>query len=295
MWDPVRDSKMFAWNYDSAAPRRGHRPSGSSASSTARSAAGRSTASPTRTAPGSSFGWFRSRMLGGRTNHWGRISLRFGPDDFRRKSLDGLGDDWPITYDDIKPFYDEVDKLVGIFGTNLGPRPQRARRLLPAAAAAALLRAPDQAGVGEAEHPVRPVAAVDPHEAAQRPAGVPLLRPVRPRLRDALELLVAVGAHPAGDGHRQAARSSPTPWRAKSRSTTTDSRPASPTSTRHRPREPRARAHRRARGERLRVGAAPAEFEVVEVPARPGELERRRRQVPDRHDRHGRHAASFPA
>ena len=61
-------------------------------------------------------------MLGGRTNHWGRISLRFGPDDFRRKSLDGLGDDWPITYDDIKPFYDEVDKLVGIFGTNLGPR-----------------------------------------------------------------------------------------------------------------------------------------------------------------------------
>ncbi len=61
-------------------------------------------------------------MLGGRTNHWGRISLRFGPDDFRRKSLDGLGDDWPITYDDIKPYYDELDKLVGIFGTNLGPR-----------------------------------------------------------------------------------------------------------------------------------------------------------------------------
>ncbi len=45
-------------------------------------------------------------MLGGRTNHWGRISLRFGPDDFKRKSIDGLGDDWPITYDDIKPYYD---------------------------------------------------------------------------------------------------------------------------------------------------------------------------------------------
>src|SRR5687767_6347505 len=58
-------------------------------------------------------------MVGGRTNHWGRISLRFGPDDFRRKTLDGLGDDWPITYDDIKPFYDEIDRMIGIFGTNL--------------------------------------------------------------------------------------------------------------------------------------------------------------------------------
>ena len=55
-------------------------------------------------------------MLGGRTNHWGRISLRWGPDDFKRRSLDGLGDDWPITYDDIKPYYDKLDRLVGIFG-----------------------------------------------------------------------------------------------------------------------------------------------------------------------------------
>jgi choline dehydrogenase-like flavoprotein len=58
-------------------------------------------------------------MLGGRTNHWGRISLRFGPDDFRRKSLDGLGDDWPITYDEVKPYYDKIDRLIGIFGANL--------------------------------------------------------------------------------------------------------------------------------------------------------------------------------
>ena len=63
------------------------------------------------------FKWFRSRMLGGRTNHWGRISLRFGPDDFRKKSIDGFGDDWPITYQDVKPYYDKVDKLIGIFGS----------------------------------------------------------------------------------------------------------------------------------------------------------------------------------
>ena len=53
---------------------------------------------------GTQFDWFRSRMLGGRTNHWGRISLRFGPLDFKRKDVDGLGDNWPIGYDDVKPY-----------------------------------------------------------------------------------------------------------------------------------------------------------------------------------------------
>lgn len=64
--------------------------------------------------------WWRARMLGGRTNHWGRISLRFGPKDFKRRSIDGLGDDWPIGYEDIKPYYDQIDKLLGVFGTNEG-------------------------------------------------------------------------------------------------------------------------------------------------------------------------------
>jgi choline dehydrogenase-like flavoprotein len=72
---------------------------------------------PYTAVPGTEFHWFRSRMLGGRTNHWGRISLRFGPDDFRRGSMTGIGDDWPITYEDIKPFYDKVDRLIGVFGS----------------------------------------------------------------------------------------------------------------------------------------------------------------------------------
>lgn len=72
---------------------------------------------PYTRAPGTQFDWFRSHMLGGRTNHWGRISLRFGPNDFKHKSIDGLGDDWPIGYDDVKPYYDKVDKLIGIFGS----------------------------------------------------------------------------------------------------------------------------------------------------------------------------------
>ncbi|WP_126972758.1 GMC oxidoreductase [Gynurincola endophyticus] len=69
---------------------------------------------------GTEWDWWRARMVGGRTNHWGRIALRWGPKDFKRKSIDGLGDDWPITYDEIKPYYDRVDKLIGVFGTNEG-------------------------------------------------------------------------------------------------------------------------------------------------------------------------------
>lgn len=69
---------------------------------------------------GTRFDWFRSRMVGGRTNHWGRISLRFGPKDFKRHDHDGLSDNWPISYDEVKPYYDRVDKLIGVFGTNEG-------------------------------------------------------------------------------------------------------------------------------------------------------------------------------
>jgi len=69
---------------------------------------------------GTKFMWWRSRMLGGRTNHWGRISLRFGPKDFKHKDVDGLGENWPISYEEVKPYYDRLDKMVGVFGTNEG-------------------------------------------------------------------------------------------------------------------------------------------------------------------------------
>jgi choline dehydrogenase-like flavoprotein len=119
MWDAAKDSKMSAWAYDS--PRRG--------ASTPAKPFGEFDGciggwdlegEPYTMAAGTTFDWFRARMLGGRTNHWGRISLRFGPDDFRRRSLDGLGDDWPISYDDLKPYFDRLDTLVGIFGSKEG-------------------------------------------------------------------------------------------------------------------------------------------------------------------------------
>jgi choline dehydrogenase-like flavoprotein len=116
MWDPVKDGAMLKWPYDS--PRRGastrERPFGEFDGCIG---GWQIDGEPYTTAPGTKFDWWRARMLGGRTNHWGRISLRFGPNDFNRKSRDGLGDDWPITYDDVKPWYDETDKLIGIFGS----------------------------------------------------------------------------------------------------------------------------------------------------------------------------------
>jgi choline dehydrogenase-like flavoprotein len=119
MWDTRRDSRMLAWPYDS--PRRGAAtPARQFGEFNASLGGWTLDGEPYTTAGGDQFFWFRSRMLGGRTNHWGRISLRYGPDDFRRKTLDGLGDDWPITYDDLKPYYDKVDTLVGVFGSAEG-------------------------------------------------------------------------------------------------------------------------------------------------------------------------------
>jgi choline dehydrogenase-like flavoprotein len=116
MWDSAKDSAMMAWNYDS--PTRGWggdlKPFGVYDGCLG----GWDINGEPYTVGRGGWRWFRGRMLGGRTHHWGRISLRFGPDDFRRKSIDGFGEDWPITYEDLKPYYDKVDSFVGIFGSN---------------------------------------------------------------------------------------------------------------------------------------------------------------------------------
>jgi len=70
--------------------------------------------------PAKQFEWWRSRMLGGRTNHWARYALRNGPYDFKPCSRDGLGFDWPMNYEDIAPYYDKVEMLIGVYGENNG-------------------------------------------------------------------------------------------------------------------------------------------------------------------------------
>ena len=64
------------------------------------------------------FDWWRSRMLGGRTNHWGRYSFRNGPYDFKPRARDGLGFDWPLSYEELAPYYDKVEMLIGVYGAN---------------------------------------------------------------------------------------------------------------------------------------------------------------------------------
>ncbi|MDB6066134.1 MAG: family oxidoreductase [Pedosphaera sp.] len=75
---------------------------------------------PYTMAAGTKFKWWRTRMLGGRTNHWGRIALRMGPYDFKPQARDGLGIDWPISYEDLASYYDKTEALIGVFGTNEG-------------------------------------------------------------------------------------------------------------------------------------------------------------------------------
>jgi choline dehydrogenase-like flavoprotein len=72
------------------------------------------------TEPGRDFRWWRARMLGGRTNHWGRYSFRNGPYDFKPSTRDGLGFDWPIDYETLAPYYDKVEMLIGVYGSREG-------------------------------------------------------------------------------------------------------------------------------------------------------------------------------
>lgn len=71
---------------------------------------------------GSQFRWFRSRIIGGRTNHYGRMSFRFSDYDFKPYSRDGLGADWPISYEDIAPYYDKCEEFIGVTGSKEGIR-----------------------------------------------------------------------------------------------------------------------------------------------------------------------------
>jgi choline dehydrogenase-like flavoprotein len=116
-FDPLKNSAQLKFSYES--PRRG-------ASTKTRNFGDFDAAfggwqlegEPYTTKDNTEFDWFRSRMLGGRTNHWGRISLRFGPKDFQPD--DGVSERWPITYDEVKPYYDKVDQMIGVYGTKEG-------------------------------------------------------------------------------------------------------------------------------------------------------------------------------
>lgn len=116
LYDPAKNITQLKWPWES--PRRGaSTPLRGFGDFDAAYGSWELEGEPYTHKDGTKFDWFRARMVGGRTNHWGRISLRFGPKDFKRRSIDGLGDDWPIGYEDVSPYYDRVDKLIGVFGS----------------------------------------------------------------------------------------------------------------------------------------------------------------------------------
>ena len=84
---------------------------------------------PYTVAEGSRWRWFRSRIMGGRTNHYGRISLRFSDYDFQPE--DGLSDPWPVTYDEMSPWYDKAEGFIGVTGTKEGLRTAPDGNFLP--------------------------------------------------------------------------------------------------------------------------------------------------------------------
>ena len=77
---------------------------------------------PYTVAPGSQFRLFRSRVIGGRTNHYARVQLRYSDYDFKNKSMQGVGWDWPIGYDDMAPYYEKAERLIGVTGRPEGLR-----------------------------------------------------------------------------------------------------------------------------------------------------------------------------
>jgi choline dehydrogenase-like flavoprotein len=128
MLHPEKDFKEHKWPYDY--PHRGSGDGGASYFGRGRDFGWFSAhaggwhleGEPYTVAEGSKFQWFRSRIVGGRTNHYGRISLRYADYDLKPYSRDGIGTDWPIAYDDIAPYYDKAEAFIGVTGSKEGIR-----------------------------------------------------------------------------------------------------------------------------------------------------------------------------
>ncbi|MBM63070.1 MAG: GMC family oxidoreductase [Acidobacteria bacterium] len=128
MLDPFRDFKEHQWPYD--VEHRGAEEGGRRYFGRGKPFGYFSTTSggwqldgePYTVAEGSEFQWFRSRIVGGRTNHYGRLSFRFSDYDFKPYDRDGLGVNWPVSYEDIAPYYDKAEAFIGVTGSHEGIR-----------------------------------------------------------------------------------------------------------------------------------------------------------------------------
>ena len=62
------------------------------------------------------FNWVRVRLVGGKSLFWARMSFRLSDYEFKAKDHDGFGENWPINYADLKPYYDRVEPIFRVTG-----------------------------------------------------------------------------------------------------------------------------------------------------------------------------------
>jgi choline dehydrogenase-like flavoprotein len=141
-----------------------------------------SSENPYTTSADTNYRWTRSRCLGGRTMHWARATDRMADYEFKAASRDGYGMDWAVNYADMKPYYDRVERIIGVSGAMEGMPQFPDGVFLPPMALN--LRGDDFYGVVEepglgVDAPA--AGAVDAH--AQQSSAVPLLRQLREPVR----------------------------------------------------------------------------------------------------------------
>ena len=77
------------------------------------------------------FMWVRGRQVGGKTFCWARESYRYSDYEFKAASRDGYGEDWPLSYKDLEPYYDKVESLIGVSGSREGLEQMPDGKFLP--------------------------------------------------------------------------------------------------------------------------------------------------------------------
>ena len=151
---------------------------------------------PYTTDPGKPFMWVRARIVGGKTLHWGRMSWRLSDLDFKAATHDGFGDDWPISYAEIAPYYEQAEEFIGVSGyarwntTSAGWQLHAADDAQLRRAIAPQRRAKDRAPTVSPSRVAMLTAPPKPWMKGR--AQVPLLRQLRRRLRCRRDVQLAV-------------------------------------------------------------------------------------------------------
>ena len=81
--------------------------------------------------PDNPFMWVRGRQVGGKTFCWARESYRYSDYEFKAASRDGYGEDWPLSYKDMEPYYDRVESFIGVSGSREGVEQMPDGKFLP--------------------------------------------------------------------------------------------------------------------------------------------------------------------